>query len=139
MFIKLISNFEISRCLFIPLYSWSSNSWKGTRYLIYTILYIVLFLCIQKEANSKVICEIFSVHHNVLTSFLFVCLFLFFCPHFLTDKRSGIFHLPMQETQVRCLVWKIPRHRAAKPVGQNYQSSTLVLEAPITEPTWENY
>ena len=35
-------------------------------YILYCIVYCSL--CIQKEADSKVICEIFSVHHNVLIS-----------------------------------------------------------------------
>ena len=47
------------------------------RYL-HIILYIILFLGIQKEVNSKLICEYFSVY-NV--------------HHFLADKRSGILHL----------------------------------------------
>ena len=51
--------------------------------ILYCILYC--FLCIQKDTDSKLICEYFSVCPK--------------CPSLLDDKRDGILHLAMQEAQ----------------------------------------
>ena len=51
--------------------------------ILYFILYC--FLCIQKDADSKLICEYF--------------LSVYIVHHFLADKRSGILYLAMQEAQ----------------------------------------
>ena len=51
--------------------------------ILYCIFYC--FLCIQKDADSKLICEYF--------------LSVYIVHHFLADKRSGILYLAMQEAQ----------------------------------------
>ena len=88
VFIKLISNFEISSCLFsspVFLVQLVLREELDTCCILYCTLYCSL--CIQKEADSKFIREVFS------------CWFIMSSP--LGWQKSWILHLPMQETLVQ--------------------------------------